>query len=125
MQYKSSNSGANTRIHYISVPVPASSGFFEINPDVFEDAYPLPDAAQSLQSFVSAGHTIYYVTARGEWSRQVTQQWLLKHHFPIAPLIFTVEKDTVACAIKATVAFEDSPGEIDKLSGIIPDYFCA
>ncbi|MED0677521.1 hypothetical protein ABEV55_18445 [Aneurinibacillus thermoaerophilus] len=104
-------------------PFPLPPDFFEKNPDVFRHAHPFPGAAQTLRAWVSTGHSLYYVTARGEWSRQLTSEWLHQHHFPMAPLIFSCEKDVIAHDIKATIAFEDSPGEIDKLSEIIPTIF--
>lgn len=101
-------------------PFPLPLGFFENNPDVFRDAEPVEGAAFKLHEFMVGGNRLVYVTARGSWSKSITEAWLAKHNFPKAPVIFTNDKRSVALELRATLCIEDAPNELERLVDLMP-----
>ncbi|MGV2885903.1 LNS2 domain-containing protein [Paenibacillus taichungensis] len=101
-------------------PYPLPLNFFEDNPDVFLVAAPCRGAAEKLTEFVSLGNRIAYVTAREPWTRTITNYWLKKHNFPLAPVLFTQDKREVALRYNFTFGIDDAPHELSRLIDLMP-----
>ncbi|MBT9137345.1 MAG: hypothetical protein DDT34_02435 [Firmicutes bacterium] len=86
------------------------------NPHIFAKARPYKNAAAQLRDLASC-HKLFYVTARPEMVRMITEQWLKQHSFPEAPLIMGRSKPDVVKKLAIDVMFEDAPHEIVNLRG--------
>ncbi len=49
---------------------------------------PYPDAVKKINEWYYEGHIIYFFTSRTESLREITEQWLSKHHFMYHGIIF-------------------------------------
>ena len=116
-------SDVNTRIYaitgrpcYDTYPFQLPKNFFFDN-DVFKTAKPLRGAAQMLRHLDCQGTEIHYITARPEWARETTQQWLRKHGFPAGKLHMARPKRDVIQENDINLMIEDHPGEVANLQG--------
>lgn len=87
---------------------------------IYTTAIPLENSSESLQQLEEEGHEIYYITARPGFKRirEVTEDWLLKHHFPYKKenlFMSSQNKSKVAIANNIHLVFEDDPCHIDNL----------
>lgn len=87
---------------------------FKENPSIFSSAKPYKGAARQLRALAKK-HELFYVTARPEWAREITQEWLDKHGFPKAPLIMGRPKPQVIEELGIELMVEDAPHEIKGL----------
>ncbi|MGI6657796.1 MAG: 5' nucleotidase, NT5C type [Dethiobacteraceae bacterium] len=101
--------------HYHSPAV--TPDIFKENPDIFSRARPLKGAAECLH-MLAKEHELFYVTARPEWARQITEQWLRRNGFPKAPLIMSCNKPKVIAELGIDLMLEDAPHEIRGLRKI-------
>lgn len=89
--------------------------WFREHPEVFRNAVPLPDAPKGLNLLATAGAKIYYVTARPEWARSITENWLREYGFPHGQLLMEADKVRAYRCLDLHLFFEDAPGEIECL----------
>jgi uncharacterized HAD superfamily protein len=75
--------------------------------ETFAALNPVMDAPQYLRD-ISEFYDIHYVTARNTACRDVTVDWLGKHHFPSADNIsFTEDKGLTCFSLQAYILIED------------------
>ena len=115
----------NTRIYaitgnacYDAYPLVLPKDFFNKHDDVFRAAKPLRGAAEILRHLAGEGAEIHYITARPEWARDITINWLVKHGFPAGLLHMDRPKRDVIEEHKINLMIEDHPGEVTDLQGI-------
>lgn len=87
------------------------------NPELFGQAKPHKGAAAQLRSLANS-HKLYYITARPEWARSITERWLKQHGFPTAPLIMGRPKPEAVAELAIDLMLEDAPHEIAGLRGV-------
>lgn len=92
---------------------------FKNFPWLFTQAPPIKGSVEGTHQ-IAKNYRIVYLTARPEWARQITLEWLNRNGFPSAPVIFSKQKGEVARELKATLAIDDAPYEIISLSKIVP-----
>ncbi|MDI3256106.1 MAG: hypothetical protein QJR10_15200 [Bacillota bacterium] len=97
-----------------------SPAFFEEHPEVFADAAPFTGAAEALQVLAASGKRVVYITARPQWARQLTLQWLEKHGFPAGEVICTQAKPDVIRQLGVSIYVEDAPRELQQLL-VVPE----
>lgn len=88
--------------------------FFKENLWIFREAAPIAGSAWVLR-FVAKRNRIFFVTARPEEAREVTEAWLKENNYPNAPVFHTTDKATICRQLDVTVAIEDAPHEIVSL----------
>ncbi len=89
-------------------------GFFEENPWVYKKAPPISGAAEVLQH-LNQYWDIVYLTARPEWAKAITADWLKKWGFPTCEIVCTKNKGAEAKSLSVAMAIEDAPHEIKAL----------
>lgn len=105
-----------------SIPHPQITlEFFRNNLWIFKVAEPLPGAVEGLR-YIAKHCNIVYLSARPEWSRQITLDWLKKWGFPDSRLILTQDKLAKAVALGVCAAIDDAPHEIKSLHRYCPVY---
>lgn len=92
---------------------------FEDNPWIFTNALPIPKAVKALK-FLAMSWEIVYLTARPKWAEKITLEWLNCHGFPQGEVILSLDKGAEVKRLGASLAIDDAPQEIKKLSRIIP-----
>lgn len=98
--------------HYHSPVV--TPQLFKENPEIFSNAKPFRGAAKHLNALAKT-NGLFYVTAREEWARHITESWLRKNGFPKAPVIMGHPKAEVVKEYNIDIAIEDAPHEIKGL----------
>lgn len=98
--------------HYYHPAV--TPAMFEQNPALFAQAKPYKGAAAQLRCLATR-HKLFYITARPEWARTITERWLKQHGFPDAPLFMGRPKPEVVADMAIDVMLEDAPHEIAGL----------
>lgn len=99
-----------------------SDAWFQAHPEVFAEAEPVPGAAEALDGLAAAGWGIVYLTARPEWARGLSVEWLRKHGFPRGRLVTARDKARACAALGVSAAVDDAPEHIRALSRVVPVY---
>lgn len=89
------------------------------NPQLFSEASVIKGAVEGVNE-LSNKYEVVYLTARPEWAREITEQWLKRNGFPEGKIIFSGDKASVAIELKASVAIDDAPFELNALSEVVP-----
>lgn len=97
----------------------ATKQFFRDNPWVFARAPVIAGAKEGVELLANAGNIIY-LTARPDWAKSITRDWLQQNGFPEAPIITTTQKAAVARQLNVDLAVDDAPHEIETLSRYCP-----
>lgn len=92
---------------------------FEDNPWIFTEAPPILGAIKAVR-FLSLSWEITYLTARPEWAREITIDWLNRHGFPEGHVVLSQDKGADAKRLGASLAIDDAPQEVEKLSRVVP-----
>lgn len=93
--------------------------WFLRHPEAFAEAAPLPGAADALDLAARSGWRVAYATARPDWAREVTLEWLREHGFPPGDLVTGADKPAVCLALRAALAVDDAPGEVRRLRRVV------
>ncbi|MEW6046918.1 MAG: hypothetical protein AB1609_10610 [Bacillota bacterium] len=99
-----------------------AEAWFRGHPEVFAEAEPVPGAAEALDGLAAAGWEIVYLTARPEWARGLSVEWLRRRGFPQGRLVMTQDKAAACTVLGISAAVEDSPEQIRALSRVVPVY---
>ncbi|MEW6048303.1 MAG: hypothetical protein AB1609_17815 [Bacillota bacterium] len=99
-----------------------AEAWFRGHPEVFAEAEPVPGAVEALDGLAATGWEIVYVTARPEWARWLSADWLRRHGFPRGRLVMTGDKARACLALGVSAAVEDAPEHIRAVSRVVPVY---
>ena len=86
---------------------------------IFEGAEPIEGAAEALNQLAKK-YEIVYLTARPEWAKELSADWLDKYDFPKAEIVCTQDKYSWIKENGAVLMFEDHPQHIKKIQTLIP-----
>lgn len=86
---------------------------------IFETAEPFEGAAEVLNQ-LSKHYEILYLTARPQWAKKLTYNWLERHGFPAGEIVFTRDKYSWIKENGGLVMFEDDPRHIKIIQTLIP-----
>lgn len=86
---------------------------------IFETAEPMEGAAEVINQ-LAQDYEIIYLTARPEWAKELSANWLKKHGFPDAKIICVQDKYSWIKENGAVLMFEDDPRHIKKIQTLIP-----
>ncbi len=87
--------------------------------EIFKFAEPIPGSVEGVNYLARKG-PIVYLTARPEWSKHISENYLRQNGFPEAPVVCTPDKYSWVLKHGAVVAIEDMPKHIEKLQLLIP-----
>lgn len=95
-------------------PAPIPKGFWSSKTGltVFQEAAPIPWAAECLRGLAERLGGLAYVTCRPPAAEFVTRRWLKLHSFPDGPVFFCAdaqEKLSTAQSLGAALVLEDDP----------------
>lgn len=96
--------------------------WFRAHPGVFAEAEPMEGAVEALDTAVRCGWEVLYLTARPEWARGLSLEWLRRHGFPPGRLVMTADKARACLALRVSAAVEDSPNQIRSMSRVVSVY---
>jgi uncharacterized HAD superfamily protein len=85
---------------------------------IFESAEPIEGAAETLNQLAQK-YEIVYLTARPEWAKELSVNWLSKHGFPKAEIVCTQDKYSWIKENGALMMFEDDPKHIKEIQTLI------
>lgn len=89
------------------------------NPQLFSEASVIKGSVEGVNK-LSDKYEIVYLTARPGWAEKITKDWLKKNGFPKGKIIFSRDKASIAKELKASVAIDDAPFELNALSEVVP-----
>lgn len=89
--------------------------------EIYDQADPLPGAAETLRRLKAGGAHIAVVTARRQEAEAVTVAWLDRYGFPYDEAVFGADdKLSIAQALNLSIGFEDDPKNALALAEVMP-----
>ena len=91
---------------------------------IFKTAPPIEGAPGAINQ-LACNYKIIYLTARPEWAKDITANWLKKHNFPAGDIICTQDKYSWVRKNPVILMFEDDPRHIKKIQTLVPVFVLA